>query len=317
MSSNPFLKLVAPRYPSAAASIERGKIVVVQLDKSREGFAMKRGAAVTFRDDLVNPGFSAESNISNLDELAAAISDAALSAGLGKQQKWSVALPEGSTRTIILTLESTPSSSSELEEILLWKVERGFGYPVEELQISREKLLPDPQGRTRYLATALRKSVLAEFETVFESLGWKAGLILPRSAAEARWLTGNALEGDSLLLSSHDQGFTAAIYRQAQPLALRSILCDDDDRHDELFRFLLFYRDRLATGEDGEIRSQLARMLLAGKGFSENLVSEVITETLDSEVHVLSARDLGISVPSSDFSFDDLVAPAALASMAW
>jgi Tfp pilus assembly PilM family ATPase len=315
---NPLTKLVSPRYPSAAAAIEKGHVTVAQLDKAREGFILKRGATVAFSPDLVVPDFSAPSNISNLDELAAALSDAAISAGLGKQQKWSVALPEGSTRTIIVTLESAPSSNSELEEILLWKMERGFGAAVDLLQVSRERLTPDGQGRGRYLATAVKQSVLAEFETVFESLGWRTGLILPRSVAESRWLTLRATPGDSLLLSSYEDGFTAAIYRGAEPVVVRSIHCEENDRLDELYRFMLFYRDRVSTQRDatpGE--AKLERILLSGTGISRESVSTVLAETIDTEVAPLSLQQAGLSVPSADFSFSDLAAPTGLATLAW
>jgi hypothetical protein len=312
-----FGKIVSPRYPSAAASIERGKVTVVQLDKVRHGFSVKRGATVTFSDKLVNPSFESDSNLSDLNELAGALSDAALSAGLGKQRKWSIALPEASTRSIILTLESVPSSKNELHEILRWKSERAFGLSEAEIQVSREHLGPDSAGRDRYLAVAVRKGVLAEFETVFESLSWRAGLILPRSLAEARWLTGIRRPGDSLLISSHEDGFTVSVYRNAQPLAVRSIICEAADQQDELYRFLLFYRDRLAPQDQDASPNSIQRLLLAGDGIVSNTVTTLAHETLDTDLHALSAEEIGLSLPTREFSFRDFAAPAALASMAW
>ena len=85
----------------------------------------------------------------------------ALSAGLGKQRKWSVSLPEAATRAAILTLESAPASRQELEEVLRWKTERAFGAPPEELIVTRERLHADAQGRQRYLAVGIRAVVLA------------------------------------------------------------------------------------------------------------------------------------------------------------
>ena len=108
-------------------------------------------------------------------ELVEALSELATGAGLLRQRKWSVALPEATTRTLILTLESQVTSRIELEEILKWKMERGFGAPVDELSISRDRLPSDSQGRGRYIAVALRASVLWEYESVFQSLGWSAG----------------------------------------------------------------------------------------------------------------------------------------------
>ena len=312
-----FGKLVSPRYPPAAASIERGRISVVQLDKVRNGFSVKRGASVTFSSGLVNPSFEAESNISELSELAAALSDAAISAGLGKQRKWSIALPEASTRSIILTLESVPSSKNELNDILRWKTERAFGMDEAEIQVARERLGPDGAGRDRYFATAVRKSVLAEFEAVFDGLKWKAGLILPRSLAEAQWVAGVRRTGDLLLVSSHEDGFTVSVYRNEQPLAVRSIICDACDQQDELYRFLLFYRDRLAPQGADAAPHSIKRLLISGEGSLSKSVTDVTNETLETDLHSLSAEEIGLSLPTAQFSFRDFAAPSGLASMAW
>ena len=70
-------------------------------------------------------------------------------------------------------------------------MDRGFGVPLEELSVSRERLPKDPQGQDRYLVIATRSSVLNEYESLLDSLGWRAGLILPRHMGEAQWLKEN------------------------------------------------------------------------------------------------------------------------------
>lgn len=287
---------------------------MVQLEGSRRSrFGLRRAASIVLPAQLITPGFD-ESNIANLSELAELLSELATSAGLLRQRKWSVTLPEASTRTLIITLESHVGSRSELEEVLKWKLERGFGAPVEELSISRDRLANDSQGRDRYIAMAVRTAVMAEYESVFSALGWRAGLILPRHMGEACWLTNNGNAGDSLLLSSHDEGFTAVIYRSKQPLILRSINCEADEREDELFRLLLFYRDRL-TGADTP--PALSRLLVLGSGFSRSRAGEIASETLGSRISALGAEDIGLRIPASDLSFDSIAAPAGLATLHW
>jgi hypothetical protein len=118
-------------------------------------------------------------------------------------------LPEATARTLVLTMESQSQSASELQEVLKWKIERGFSAPLEELSISKERLQKDAQGRDRYLVIAVKKAILAEYEAVLESLGWRAGLILPRHLGEAQWLMRNGAAGDSLLVSGSSQGLPA------------------------------------------------------------------------------------------------------------
>ena len=314
-----FNKLISPRFPTAAVGLESGNASVVHLERRGNVFAVKRAATITLASELLRPNFD-EVNIQDSAALGDTLAELVTSAGMQRQKRWTVGLPEASTRTMILTLESATGSRSELEEVLRWKTERSFGHPHDELRVGRERLTPDAQGRARYLATAIRESVLAEYESVFESLGWRAGLILPRHIGEGCWLARNNFRGDSLLLSSHAEGFTAVLMRQAQPLIVRSVMCEAEDRDDELFRLLLFYRDRLVPADvnnlDAPLQS-LERLLVVGDGFNKERVNEIINETLGSDIHALDAKAVGLSLPSADLSFDSIAAPAGLATLAW
>jgi hypothetical protein len=214
---------------------------------------------------------------------------------------------------MIITMESQAGSQGELEEMLNWKMERGFNSPLEDLSISREKLLKDAQGRERYLVIGVKRSVREEYETVFESLGWRVGLILPRHLAEAQWLMRNGTTGDGMLLSFSEEGFTAAVFRDKQPIILRSISCDRDESEDELYRLLLFYRDRRGTSQ--EESPKLSRLLVVGEGFEKQRASEIVNETLGGNLRALNPQDVGLQLPASDLDFDVIAAPAGLATL--
>jgi hypothetical protein len=313
----PFSKLVRPRFPSAAIGLERGHGTAVYLERGRRGgFSIKRAASATLPEGLIHPSFD-EPNIADANALVLLLSEVALSAGLGKQRKWSVALPEAATRASILTLESAPASRAELEEVLRWKYERSFGAPPEELRVSRERLATDAQGRQRYLAVAMRLSILEEYEQVLAALDWRTGLVIPRHQGEARWMTTNATVGDALLISSHAEGFTALLLRDRQPLIARSVMCEAEDRDDELYRLLLFYRDRVITAARGDQPLPLGKLLVVGEGFNKDHVSEIVNETLEVSLRALGPVELGLALPSSELSFDVIAAPAGLATMAW
>lgn len=318
---NPLAKLINPRLPMAALGLERGTASAVFLQRQRQQFSLRRAATITLPESLLQPSFD-EPNIADAGELADALAELVTSAGLQRQRRWSVALPEAATRAVIMTLESAPASRGELEEVLRWKTERGFGATFEELRVSRERLTPDASGRARYLAVGMRLEVLAEYESVFESLGWRAGLILPRHAGEERWLTrtsdGGRASADSLLISSHAEGFTAVLLRGGQPLIVRSVLCEEEDRSDELYRLLLFYRDRVQAADAASTQPRsLERYLLVGKGFSLATIDDLINETLGTAARALAASDVGLRLPSGDLSFDTIAAPAGLAALAW
>lgn len=314
MPANPLDKLLKPRFPSSAVGLESGIASVVQLDRGRGGFVVKRAASIHLPADLIKAGFD-QSNISDPAELSSALADLIASAGLMRQRKWSVALPEASARAAILTIEGKPGSRRELEEVLDWKIERSFGAPISELRVSREQLAPDAQKQTRYLATAVHLSVLSEYESVFAALGWHAGLILPRHAGEEQWLR-NGHSGDGLLLTAHEGGFTAVLMRQNRPLTLRSVFCESDECDDELHRVLLFYRERSGSPGPGDGAS-VDRLLVVGDQLDKQRVAAIARETLGVSLRPMEAADVGLLLPAGDLAFDTIAAPAGLARLAW
>lgn len=310
---NPLSRLIDPWYPSTAIGLESGHASLVQIERSRGNVArVRRAASVAIDSAVLQPSFD-EPNIQHPDELVGLLNDLSASAGLLKQKKWSVALPEATVRSAIVTIESRPASNSELEDILTWKLERSFGVSLDELTISKERLRPDVQGRDRYLVIAARTDILNQYESVFSALGWRAGLLLPRHVGESQWLTKNGSQGDALLLSGSEDGFTAVVFRDKQPLILRTVNCEPDEREDELFRMLLFYRDR----RTGANEQPLSRLLVLGAGFPKARVAEIANETLGTALRPLRAEELGLEIPSSDISFDSIASPAGLATLSW
>jgi hypothetical protein len=313
----PFSKLVKPRYPSSALGFEKGLAAMVQLERSsrRGASTLKRAATVALPASLITPSFN-ESNIHDPGELKSALAELARSAGLLQQKRWSMTLPDAASRSLIVTLESKPASNSELEEVLRWKMERGFGEPLEELTISKERLLADEQGRDRYLVVATRAAVLDEYESVLHSLGWRAGLILPRHIGESQWLTMNGSQTDSLLLSSSGDGFTVVVFRGARPLIVRTVHCEPHECDDELYRLLLYYRDRRVRQEDSNAQT-LTRILIIGDAFDKERVCEIVNETLGVNLRPLDPEDLGLQLATRELDFDAIAAPAGLATLSW
>ncbi|MBA2341044.1 MAG: hypothetical protein H0V88_11655, partial [Pyrinomonadaceae bacterium] len=288
----------------------------------RGQLVVRRAGLVALPENLVRPDFQ-ENNITDPKELSGALLELAASIGLAGQKKWSVALPEAATRTVILTLESVPASRGELEETLNWKIERAFGCPVEELQVARRRLTVAVNGRARYLVAGVQRAVLAEYEAAFANLGWRVGLVLPRHMGEAWWLmrAPSSTQTDSLLVSSHSEGFTALLLRRGEPLVVRSVVCEMQDCRDELYRLLLFYRDRMAEGENvtgtGE-QHAIERLLVIGDRLGEERANELLAETLSVKAHALRAEDFRLILPSGDdINFDQIAAPAGLAALAW
>jgi hypothetical protein len=309
-------KVVEPWYPNTAIGLENGLASVVQIERlGSNACTVRRAATFNIAESLIRPSFD-EPNIHDGAQLTSVLSELVTSAGLLRHKRWSLSLPEATTRTLVLTIEGQAQSGSELQEILQWKMERGFGSELQELSVSKKRLQKDSQGRDRYLVTAVRKGVLREYETVLESLGWRAGLVLPRHLGEAQWLVRNGPAGDSLLLSGSSEAFTAVILRDKNPLIVRTVSCSDEEWEDEFFRLLLFYRDR-STPEGADGNLNLTRLMVIGDGITKERAQEIVNETTGGDLRPLKAEDLGLQLPSSQLSFDSIAAPAGLATLSW
>src|SRR6185369_11146164 len=155
-------------------------------------------------------------------------------------------------------------------------------------------------GKARYFATAVKLSVIDEYETLFETFGWQAGLIRPRAVSEANWLIDKNSQSDSLLISSQSDGFTALLMRGNEPVVVRNVTCIESETDDEIYRLLMFYNDRLASTSG----NYLEKVLVIGKNFNPSRIKEISIEALGQELIVLSPEDVGLNIPTSSFSFD-------------
>ena len=300
-----------PNYPKAAIGLEKEFITALALQKEGRGqFGIRQAATIGMPVGLLNPSFT-ERNILSPREMLAMLEDVCVRAGLQNQKRWSISLPGNTARTAILTLETEPASKAELEEILDWKAESSFGAPSGELRISREKISPDREGKARYFATAVKLSVIDEYENLFETFGWQAGLILPRAVSEANWLIDKNSQSDSLLISSQSDGFTALLMRGNEPVVVRNVTCTEDETDDEIYRLLMFYNDRLAAANG----SYLEKVLIVGKNLNPSRIREISNEALGQELTILRPEDVGLNIPVSNFSFDDVAAPAGVAAL--
>ncbi len=303
--------LTQPNYPRAALGIEKDFVIALALQKEGKGsFGIRQAATVELPDHLLEPNFI-EKNVSNSDEMIVFLEEAITTADLRKNKRWSVSLPSNVARTAILTLEDEPASKNELEDVLDWKAETSFGVPSGELRISREKISPAANGSRRYFATAVKLSVIDEYETIFERLGWRAGLILPRAVSESRWIADPTSKNDSLLISSQNDGFTAMLIRGAEPAVVRSVTCSKSERDDEIYRLLVYYQDHFISKEE----NLLDKFLVIGRDFVPARLREITAEALGEALEILRPADVGLNIPENSLSFDEVAAPAGIATL--
>jgi hypothetical protein len=300
--------LLSPRVPNIAAGFIDDNFAVVDLKRAKRGFSLAASAVTQMPAGLVTPAFDA-TNIQNTAELAEIVLQTAEAAGLRNKKRWSLALPEGAARSMVVALESKPETRRELNEVLQWKIERVIAARAAELRISRQRISP-AAGQERYLVTIAHEDVISEYESFFYGLGWSAGLLLPRHMGEMQWLIWDGTPGDKMLVSANRTGFTSVVVRNGEPALMRTYVCEPDSMADELHRFALYYRDRLADA------GGLAGLLVLGR-LDAGEAQRAVSDAIDSTPHLLNPAEFGFELAGEPIQFDQLAGAAGLATIAW
>src|SRR5262249_21453569 len=253
-----------------------------------------------------------EPNIPNEPMLIEHLSRTATQAGMKNMRMLSVSLPPGSARGMVAALDSIPGSRAELQQMIEWKAGRRTGQKARDLRDSYSRL-SDLNGRPQYLISAATEQVVAQYELIFKRLGWHAGMIMPQSIGEAQWLIRQGLDDDQVVVSLNERGFDAVIVRGNEPLLVREVECPPEERENEVFRLMIFYRDRLAReGAD----APLSRVLTIGPASEQRRFRDVLSSAMERHIVALDPPQIGLRVdPNAPFNY--FAAAGGLATMAW
>lgn len=282
----------------------------MELRRRGDRFALDAAARGAIPPGLLAPSFD-DRNILDMSALAGSIDATVRSAGLGRRQRWSVLLPEAAVKSLVISFETTPTSRNELSEMLNWKVERMVGVPATELRISRQFV--GVGGVPRFLAVAGRASVLDEYETLMETLGWQVGLLVPRYFGEAAWFDWDSGPGDKLLVGSRGAMLTAAVVRDGEMILVRSLDGDPARFADEIYRLALFYRDRVAESPE---QAWVSKLLIHGTVDGAR-VAATVADAIGHEPTIFSPYPDAIDIDAESWLDPGLLAAAGMASQHW
>jgi hypothetical protein len=152
----------------------------------------------------------------------------------------------------------------------------------------RARKSPPTRRQTRYFATAVKLSVIDEYETLFETQGWQAGLILPRAVSEANWLIDKKGQNDSLAYQLANRRFTALLLRGDEPTVVRSVTCTETSATTKFIRLLMFYRDRF--GKEQRAKIFWKNFLSSARDFAPAKIREIAAEALGRTLEYSASR---------------------------
>jgi Tfp pilus assembly PilM family ATPase len=301
--------LTAPAIPRLSLQIGEQYAGMVELRRQGGLFQLRRLAVVRLPEGLVQPDFT-RPNISDESQFADHLQRTAAQAGVSGSPSLTLALPEGSARSLIISLDIIPDSRVELQQMLDWKTERSLGEPFADLRIS-QKRLTQTGGRSHWLMVAVREDVVAQYERVLATMGWQTGLLVPQHLGAAQLLMRSRAAQDQALVSLNETGFAVVVVRGSEPILVRSMACAPQEREDEFYRLMVFYRDHLLPAS-GSINS----ILTIGTADEQQRFQNVLGDALDAVPQNLNPASLGLSLePNAPFA--RFAAAAGLSTLGW
>ncbi len=309
--SNIWNALTSPSLPATSLEISETHLAFIALHRRGREFAPRSLGVMRLPAGLVSANFT-EANVADEPAMIELLQKTAAQAGMNRVKTLSVTLPAGSARSLVVSLDTTPSSRAELAQMLEWKVERGLGHKFSELRVNYNRL-KDFNGRSQWIVSAVHEYVIEQYERIFNQLGWQVGLIAPQHIGEAQWLMRSGMEEDQVVVSLNSRGFDAVIVRRDEPILVREVTCPVEERENEFYRLMVFYRDRLLT-ETSPVT--LNRMLTIGPPTEQRRFQEVLASALEKHTVSLDPQQLGLRV-DPNAPFNHFAAAGGLATMAW
>jgi Tfp pilus assembly PilM family ATPase len=309
--SNIWNYLTAPKLPASSLAITETHLALITLRYRGRQFEPRNLGVGRLPAGLVTANFI-EPNVADVTAMIEHLKRTATQAGMSRLKVLSASLPAGSARSLVISLDSVPDTRDELTQMIEWKVERGLGHKYSDLRVNYRRLR-DFNGRSQWIISAVGEKVINQYEQIFKALGWQTGLIVPQHIGEAQWLMRSRLEEDQVVVSLNNQGFAAVIVRGDEPILVREAVCPPEERENEFYRLMVFYRDRLLT-EDSPIT--LNRALIIGNAAEQRSFRDVLTSALEKKTVSLDPQQLGLRV-DPNAPFDRFAAASGLATMAW
>jgi len=309
--SNVWNYLSAPNLPATSLSISESHLSLITLRNRGREFEARNLGVLRLPAGLITASFT-EANVADEAAMAELLKRTATQAKMSRLKALSATLPAGSARSLVIPLDSIPNSRTELLQMVEWKVERSIGHKFSDLRVSYKRLR-DFNGRAQWIISAIHERVLEQYERIFKKIDWQVGLIVPRHVGEAQWLMRSKVEGDQVVVSLNNNGFDAVIIRGDEPILIREVTCAVEEREDEFYRLMIFYRDRLLPENSS---TTISRMLILGNPAEQRSFHDVLASALEKNSIALNPQQLGLRV-DPNAPFNHFAAAGGLATMAW
>ena len=159
-----------------------------------------------------------------------------------KGSEIAVVVPDEMARIAFLTAEKPSRNPEEQLTFIRWKLKKSIPFDVDTAQVAYRILGPHRSGTAVDILVALSpRSMVQEYENLFESLEIHAGLVLPSTLAALNLLTAPA--GDTLFVKVAPDCVTTTVFQNRRVQFYRRVT--DVSLYDAVYPTVLYHQDKL------------------------------------------------------------------------
>jgi len=174
-----------------------------------------------------------------------------------------VVVPDETARIAFITSERLSKTREDQETFIRWKLKKTVPFDVDTAQVAFRVLGPNRSGSGVDILVALSpRSVVEEYETLFDSLGVHAGIVLPSTLAALNLFTAPA--DDVLFVKVAPDCITTTVFQNRRLQFYRRVT--DLPVYDAVYPTIMYYQDKLGgqslerlvvCGYDSDLRESL------------------------------------------------------------
>jgi type IV pilus assembly protein PilM len=224
--------------PPWACELTPKHIIVAGVNGHRTAITAKTATALP--GGLVRSSY-AEANIADAESLRS-ITRQALSQTGFTGSEIVVVVPDDTSRIAFLAAEKPSKNLEEQNTFIRWRLKKTVPFDVDSAQIAFRILGPQRGGTGVDILVALSpRSVVEEYENLFDSLDIHAGMVLPSTLAVLNLFHPPA--GDSLFLKVAPDCVTTTVFQDRRIHFYRRVT--DVSLYDAAYPTVMYYQDKL------------------------------------------------------------------------
>ncbi len=159
-----------------------------------------------------------------------------------KGSEIAVVVPDETARIAFLTAEHPSKNPEEQRTFIRWKLKKSLPFDVDTAQVAYRIVGPHRAGTGVDILVAVSpRSLVQEYETLFEALDVHAGMVVPSTLAALNLLTDP--DEDALFLKAAPDCVTTTIFQNHRVQFYRRVT--DVSLYDAVYPTVLYYQDKL------------------------------------------------------------------------